>query len=97
MFPVLRQNFGTAAAFIFIPMVAMGELFHADAIEILYAAVLMYMTAVVLLMLEDVFPMAASEFAPLYTEEELQEIDEVVAAKRQVIINLHVTSDVQQN
>ena len=54
MFPTLKSNYGNAA--IVLPLMAlMGLVFHADVWETLYAATLVYVTAIALLMLDDVF------------------------------------------
>jgi hypothetical protein len=87
MFDTLRNNYGNAA--IVLPLTAvMGLIFHADKWETLYAAILMYLTAIILLMLDDVFPNKEVE-GQLLTEEELVELDDLGAVQVNVSIELH--------
>lgn len=79
MFPTLRENYGNSTI-VFPLMALMGIMFHADMWETLYAASLMYITAIALLMLDDMFAIEWTDTGALLSEEELVELDKLVAA-----------------
>lgn len=78
MFPTLRNNYGNAA-FIFPLLAILAIPFEVPIIDVAYSSALMYITAIIMLMLEDIvripyeFPTVS-----LLSEEELQKIDDDV-------------------
>lgn len=96
MFPTLKSNYGTAAI-IFPIMVLMGWGFGADTGETLYSAVLMYMTAIVLFMLDDLIVIDWPA-TPLLTESDLVDIDTKVQLKLiNTVLHVQDTQLVQQD
>lgn len=95
MFPTLKQNFGNTA-FVFPLTTILGMIFGAPVVEIVYAALLLYITGVFFLIADDIVePPYALPVLPLYTAKEMQQIDRFVNTKRiRVEINLR---DLQQH
>lgn len=85
MFDSVKRNYGTAG--ITLPLMAlMGEIFHVGLLETILAALLFYVLTLVLMVIDDFWvPYDPNEGAP-YTEEELLEIDQLVAPKAQLTI-----------
>lgn len=85
MFQYLRSNWGYIGPLSFLTVIG-GIFFDAPLMEILYATALMAITTIILFMLEDVWPYQASLALQPYTEEELLEMDELVANENQFVI-----------
>lgn len=86
MFPYLRSNWGYTAPLMFLSVLG-GIFFDAPLWDNLYAAALMAITTIILFMLEDVWTCEVAGIAPQpYTEEELLEMDALVANENQFII-----------
>lgn len=86
MFQYLRSNWGYIGPLSFLTVIG-GIFFDAPLMEILYATALMAITTIILFMLEDVWTYEVAGIAPQpYTEEELLEMDALVANENQFII-----------
>jgi len=97
MFQYLRSNWGYIGPLSFLTVIG-GIFFDAPLMEILYATALMAITIIALFMLEDVWPYQASLVLEPYTEEELLEMDELVANENQFIIgDVMVARDVHSH
>ena len=78
MSATLKQNFGNIA-FVFPLTTILGMIFGAPVVEIVYAALLLYITGVFFLIADDIVePLYALPVLPRYTEEEMQQIDWIV-------------------
>lgn len=75
MSATLKQNFGNIA-FVFPLTTILGMIFGAPVVEIVYAALLLYITGVFFLIADDIVePPYALPVLPLFSEEEMQLID----------------------
>lgn len=75
MSATLKQNFGNIA-FVFPLTTILGMIFGAPVVEIVYAALLLYITGVFFLIADDIVgPLYALPVLPLFSEEEMQQID----------------------
>lgn len=89
MFDSLRRHYGSAA--FVLPLCAiMGIIFHMDAMETLYAAVVLYVTVLALMVLDDVFVVEFPNDGTLLSEEELVELDKLVSPAPTVQIKVEM-------
>lgn len=98
MFPSLRNNFGNIT-FIYPLSAVMGWMFGASLWEILYAANVMWITAAIMLITDDIWPVQfESNDAYKLTDEELEAIDIVVNEKHNVpLVIVTITNELQQD
>lgn len=89
MSATLKQNLGNIA-FVFPLTTILGMIFGAPVVEIVYAALLLYITGVFFLIADDIVePLYALPVLPRYTEEEMQQIDWFVNTNKiRIQINL---------
>lgn len=83
MFNTLRTNWGYSAVIPFVS-VSTGAVFGASLGVNLFAAALMWLTVIVLMVLDDVMDNVIDDGVP-FTEEELLEMDKLVANSNQFI------------